>query len=67
MVPVAAVTQVQSLALELLHPVGTAETNNQKVVWSFCRGTAEMNPTSVPEVVGSIPDLVQWVKEPALL
>ena len=26
-----------------------------------------MNPTSNHEVVGSIPDLIQWVKDPVLL
>ena len=28
----------------------------------FC-GAAEMNPTRNHEVVGSIPDLAQWVKD----
>ena len=30
-------------------------------------GTAETNLTRNHEVVGSIPDLFQWVKDPALL
>ena len=34
--------------------------------WSSLHGTAETNPTGNPEVVGSIPGLVQWVKDPLL-
>ena len=32
---------------------------------SYC-GAAEMNQTSIHEDVGCIPDLAQWVKDPAL-
>ena len=35
-------------------------------VWEFRRGAAEMNLTSNLEVAGSIPSLVQWVKDLAL-
>ena len=33
---------------------------------SYC-GSEVMNPTRTHEVVGSILDLAQWVKDPALL
>ena len=32
---------------------------------SYC-GSAEMNPPRIHEIVGSIPGLAQWVKDPAL-
>ena len=32
-------------------------------LWSSLCGAAEMNPTRNHEVVGSIPDLAQWVKD----
>ena len=34
--------------------------------WSSRRGVVEMNPTKNHEVVGLIPGLARWVKDPAL-
>ena len=39
----------------------------KKYSWSSHCGAGEMNPTRNHEVVSSIPDLAQWVKDPALL
>ena len=38
----------------------------KSVSWSSCHGTVEMNLTRNHEVVGSISDLVQEIKDPAL-
>ena len=35
-----------------------------KEYMSFCHGVVEANPTRNHEVVGLIPSLVQWVKDP---
>ena len=40
---------------------------SQEAFRSSRRGAAETNPTRNHEVVGLIPDLAQWVKDPALL
>ena len=38
-----------------------------KRLWTSCRGTVETNPTRNHEVVGFIPGLTQWIKDPVLL
>jgi len=35
-------------------------------IWSSCCGSVVMNPTSIREVVDSIPGLAHWVKDPEL-
>ena len=42
-------------------------TLNQNRSRSSSHGTAETNPTGNFEVVGTNPDLAQWVKDPSLL
>ena len=38
----------------------------EKIFRSSHHGAVEMNPTRNHQVVGSIPGLAQWVKDPAL-
>ena len=45
--------------------VSSMATKKYQVGSSRC-GSAEMNPTSIHEDPGSIPDLAQWVKDMAL-
>ena len=75
---VTAVAWVQSLAPELQHALDIAKTTNinkkghmglymiESEGWSSCCGALETNPTRNHEVVGLIPGLALWVKDPAL-
>ena len=45
----------------------TKKERNKKESWSSHHGTAEANLTRNHEVVGSIPGLDQWVRDPVLL
>ena len=61
----AATAQIQSLAQELVYAARMRPFKKKKR--SSCCGAVEMNPTRNREVVGSIPGLTRWVKDPALL
>ena len=78
---VTTVALIQSLALGLPHAVGVAKKipfcypfvpcyspyYHFKIYCNSRGGEAEMNPTRNHEVAGSIPVLIQWVKDLALL
>ena len=49
----------------ILSPIKFPENENAELRSSH-PGAAETNPTRNYEVVGSIPDLPQWVKDPVL-
>ena len=44
----------------------SSKNSNKKVNQEFPCGSAVMNPTGIHEVVGLIPGLAQWVKDPVL-
>ena len=50
-----------------LYCPGTAENEYKEcMLWSSRRGAGEPNPTMNHEVVGLIPGLTQWVRDPVL-
>ena len=61
---VAAATRIQSLAQELLYARSTA-IKKEKREFPWCHSRNESNGNY--KVVGLIPGLAQWVKDPALL
>ena len=63
---VTAVAQVLFLAWEFPRATGTAKNKNKIRLRSSCRVSVETNLTRNHEVAGSIPSLIQWVKDPAL-